>query len=69
MIANNTLMQRLLVDVGLKLESVDNGIRHLMRELPTDHPRRKELEKIRAEVVALHSMIVDCMTQASASVL
>jgi len=63
-ISNGVLMQRLLVDMGLKLESVDNCVRSLMRELPKDHPRRKQVEKIRKEVSDLHSIVADCIAQA-----
>ncbi len=63
MIAYNAQMQRLLIDLGLKLEAFDTTVRFLMRDLPSDHPGMKDIERIRADVSSLQAVIVDCITQ------
>ena len=63
MIAYHAQMQRLLIDLGLKLEAFDTTVRFLMRDLPSDHPRLKEIKSIRADVSSLQTVLVDCISQ------
>ena len=63
MIAYHAQMQRLLIDLGLKIEAFDTTVRFLMRDLPSDHPRLKEIKSIRADVSSIQTAIVDCISQ------
>jgi hypothetical protein len=66
---SEVLMQRLLVDVDLRLESIDSCVRQLMREFSADHPRRRDIDKIKSEVSELHTIIADCIAHARTSAL
>jgi len=62
------LLQRLFVDVGLGLESIENSARYLMSGLHDNDPRRREGERIRKAIADLHHLIADGTARFSASV-
>lgn len=62
------LLQRLFVDVGLGLESIENSARYLMSDLPENDPRRREGERIRTAIAALHRLIADGAARFNTSV-
>jgi len=62
------LLQRLFVDVGLGLELIDNSTRQLISGMPEDDPRRREGERIRTEIAALHRLIANGTSRVGTSV-
>jgi len=63
MTAYNAQMQRLLIDLGLKLEEFDTTVRFLVRDLPLDHPSLSKIKNLRADVSSLHAVIVEGISQ------
>ena len=67
-IIHRMLLQRLFVDVGLGLESIENSARYLVSDLTENDPKRREGERICTAIAALHRLIEDGTARFSTSV-